>query len=112
LSEPAIKADLNAQKNGIIEAVKDTIKERGTQATVSAVVETVAETKEGDTEFEAASVLACCMRAHGERVGATRMTLSSSLNASCTPGVSPCIAFAAGCIVSSASAMCITSSVE
>ena len=112
MSEPAIKADLNAQKNGIIEAVKAAIKERGTQATVSAVVETMAETKEGDTEFEAASVLACCTRVHGERVEATGMTIPSLLNASCTPGVSPCIALAAGCIVSSASAMCITSSVE
>jgi hypothetical protein len=52
LSEPAIKADLNALKNGIIEAVKDAVKGRTTQETVSAVVETVAETKEGVTELK------------------------------------------------------------
>jgi DNA repair ATPase RecN len=52
LSEPAIKADLNALKNGIIEAVKDAVKERATQETVSAVVETMAEMKEGVTELK------------------------------------------------------------
>ena len=48
-SEPATKADLRAMKTEIIDAVKDTVTALATQETVSAVMETVAETKEGVT---------------------------------------------------------------
>jgi hypothetical protein len=50
--KPATKADLNAMKTEIIDAVKDTVTGLATQETVSAVMETVAETKEGVTELK------------------------------------------------------------
>jgi len=48
---PATTADLRAMKTEIIDAVKDTVKGLATQESVSAVMETVAETKEGVTEL-------------------------------------------------------------
>jgi hypothetical protein len=48
-SEPVTKADLGVMKTEIIEAVKDSVQELATQETVSAVMETVAETKESVT---------------------------------------------------------------
>jgi hypothetical protein len=50
-SEPATTADLSALKTEIIDAVKDTVTGLATQDTVSAVMETVAETEEGVTEL-------------------------------------------------------------
>ena len=50
-SEPVTKADLSALKTEIIEAVHDTVKGFATQETVTAMMETVAETKEGVTEL-------------------------------------------------------------
>jgi hypothetical protein len=50
-SEPVTKADLSALKTEIIEAVQDTVKGFATQETVNAMMETVAETKEGVTEL-------------------------------------------------------------
>jgi hypothetical protein len=47
--EPATKADLRAMKTEIIDAVKDTVKGLATQDTVSAVMDTAGETKEGVT---------------------------------------------------------------
>jgi hypothetical protein len=49
--EPATTADLRAMKTEIIDAVKDTVTGLATPETVSAVMETVAETKEGVTEL-------------------------------------------------------------
>ncbi len=49
-SEPATTADLRAMKTEIVDAVKDTVKGLATQESVSAVLETVAETKAGVTE--------------------------------------------------------------
>jgi hypothetical protein len=51
-SEPATKADLRAMKTEIIDALKDTRQGLATRATVSAVMETVAETTEGVTELK------------------------------------------------------------
>jgi hypothetical protein len=51
-SEPATQADLRAMKTEIIDAVKDTVKGLATQDTVSAVMATAAETKEGVTELK------------------------------------------------------------
>jgi hypothetical protein len=51
-SESATKSDLSVMKTEMIEAVKDTVKGLATQETVSAVMETVAETKEGVTELK------------------------------------------------------------
>jgi hypothetical protein len=50
--EPATKADLRVMKTEIIEAVKDTVTGLVRQDTVNAVMETVAETKEGMTELK------------------------------------------------------------
>jgi hypothetical protein len=50
-SEPATTADLSALKAEIIAAVQDSVTGLATQGTVSAVMETVAETKEGMTEL-------------------------------------------------------------
>ena len=50
-SKQATKADLNALKTEIIEAVQDTVKGLAPQETVSTVMETVAETKEHVTEL-------------------------------------------------------------
>jgi predicted nucleic acid-binding Zn-ribbon protein len=50
-SEPVTKADLNALKAEIIEAVQDTVEELATRDTVNAIMETVAETKEGMTKL-------------------------------------------------------------
>jgi putative protein kinase ArgK-like GTPase of G3E family len=49
--EPATTADLNAMKTEIIDAVKNTVTGVATQGTVSAVMKTVAQTKEGVTEL-------------------------------------------------------------
>jgi predicted RNase H-like nuclease (RuvC/YqgF family) len=51
-SEAVTKADLARMKTEIIEADKDTVKGLALQETVSAVLETVAETKEGLTELK------------------------------------------------------------
>jgi hypothetical protein len=50
--EPATKADLHAMKTEIIDAVKDTVTGLATQETLSAVMETAAETKEGVTQLK------------------------------------------------------------
>jgi hypothetical protein len=50
--EPATTADMRAMKTEIIDAVKDTMKGLATQDTVSAVMETAADTKEGVTELK------------------------------------------------------------
>ena len=50
-SEPVTKADLSVLKTEIIEAVQDTVKGFATQETVNAMMETVAETKEGVTKL-------------------------------------------------------------
>jgi chaperonin cofactor prefoldin len=50
--EAATKADLRAMKTEIIDAVKNTVTGLATQKTVSAIMETVAETKEGMTELK------------------------------------------------------------
>jgi tRNA U34 5-carboxymethylaminomethyl modifying GTPase MnmE/TrmE len=51
-SEAVTKADLVRMKTEIIEADKETVKGLALQETVSAVLETVAETKEGLTELK------------------------------------------------------------
>jgi hypothetical protein len=51
-SAPATAADLRAMKTELIDAVKDTVKGLATHETVSAVMETAADTKEGVTQLK------------------------------------------------------------
>jgi chaperonin cofactor prefoldin len=52
LREPVTTADLRAMKTEIIDAVKDTVKDLATRETVTAVMETAVETKEGVTQLK------------------------------------------------------------